>query len=84
MANHTIIDLILTERELAEIKAWKALSGYKFYMFGYWAAAWVKFNRLLPSEFKSGNPFKDLVVMGQQDVDMRYLRDRHLQQEEGQ
>jgi len=42
-----------------EAKAWKALAGYKFYMFGYHAAAWVKLNQLLPEPFS--NPFKTLV-----------------------
>ncbi len=32
------------EREQAEAKAWKALAGYKFMMFGYWAAVWVHLN----------------------------------------
>jgi len=46
-----------------EAKAWKALAGYKFYMFvymfGYHAAAWVKLNQLLPEPLP--NPFRNLV-----------------------
>ena len=29
---------LLSERDAAKQKAWKALAGYKFWMFGYWAA----------------------------------------------
>lgn len=43
----------------AETKAWNALKGYKFYMFGYWAARWVQINR--DEGFKKPNPFKGLV-----------------------
>jgi hypothetical protein len=45
----------------AEQKAWAALAGYKFQMFGYWAAVWVHVNRL--GGFKKPNPFKDAVHM---------------------
>ena len=48
----------------AERKAWDSLGRYKFYMFGYHAAAWVKYNQLIaemdPAE-KLPNPFTDLV-----------------------
>jgi len=47
----------MMEEELT--KAWKSLAGYKFYMFGYHAAAWVKLNQLLPVPLP--NPFKELV-----------------------
>lgn len=43
----------------AERKAWRALEGYKFWMFGYHASAWVKYNQLLEEPF--GNPFRGLV-----------------------
>lgn len=43
----------------AENKAWASLAGYKFYMFGYHAAQWVKLNKLLPKS--EPNPFKELV-----------------------
>lgn len=42
-------------------KAWRALAGYKFYMFGYHAACWVKLNKLL--ETPLANPFSGLVDM---------------------
>lgn len=48
-----------SELEDAELKAWDALSRYKFWMFGYWAACWVKFNRL--GGFKRPNPFRAIV-----------------------
>lgn len=54
-----ITDRIIAELEEAEHKAWDALARYKFYMFGYWAAQWVKLNRI--GEFKLENPFGDLV-----------------------
>lgn len=43
----------------AEAKAWEALSGYKFWMFGYHAARWVIYRRLLGSD--EPNPFRELV-----------------------
>lgn len=76
-----LLNTIIEERHQAEIKAWKALAGYKFWMFGYHAAAWVKYNQLLPKDLKSGNPFKDLVEMGKQDVFARDLRDKRLTRE---
>jgi len=45
--------------KVEEAKAWKSLAGYKFYMFGYHAAAWVKLNQLLPKPLP--NPFRNLV-----------------------
>lgn len=50
---------ILALMEETETKAWKALRGYKFWMFGYHAAAWVKYNQLLPDKLPS--PFSELV-----------------------
>src|SRR5690349_2413107 len=43
----------------AEMKAWDALSRYKFLMFGYWAAIWVHYNKLLPK--KQESPFRSIV-----------------------
>lgn len=43
----------------AEEKAWKALKGYKFVMFGYWAGVWVHLNRV--GNFREPNPWADLV-----------------------
>ena len=45
----------------AEQKAWAALAGYKFWMFGYWAARWVGLNRLLDE--RRPNPFAPLVKL---------------------
>jgi hypothetical protein len=50
---------LLAEMEEAERKAWDALRRYKFLMFGYWAAWWVKLNRI--SGAKRPNPWKSLV-----------------------
>ena len=61
-----ILATILSERRLAEKRAWKALAGYKFYMFGYWAAAWVKYNQLLPPGMTDPNPFRELVKSGRE------------------
>jgi len=49
----------------AEEKAIKSLAGYKFYMFGYWAAAWVKYNQLAKEmgviEKNRPSPFAEFV-----------------------
>jgi len=47
------------EMDIAEIKAWAALTDYKFMMFGYWAAIWVHINRM--AGFRKPNPFKPLI-----------------------
>lgn len=47
------------EMDTARHKAWKALAGYKFWMFGYWAAIWVHLNHV--GRFKQPNPWKVLV-----------------------
>jgi len=52
---------IKIQRTQAERKAWDSLGRYKFLMFGYHAANWVKFNQLLPPGDRLGNPFADLV-----------------------
>lgn len=52
--------VIRPARAEAYEKALKALAGYKFLMFGYWAAEWVKLNKLHPKPLP--NPFKDMVV----------------------
>ena len=54
---------IKVEIENAEVKAWDALSRYKFWMFGYWAAIWVHLNRLSPVIGGRQNPFGELVKM---------------------
>lgn len=49
------------EQSDAELKAWEALSRYKFWMFGYHAAQWVLLNRV--SNARRANPFRELVYM---------------------
>ena len=51
----------------AERKAWEALSGYKFWMFGYHAARWINYNNLLSDKFSS--PFKECVHLARTKVD---------------
>lgn len=52
--------------EAAERKAWDALARYKFWMFGYWAADWVRLNRRLQA--KRPSPFKRLVLLAREIV----------------
>lgn len=60
MANDTgELIRLLKELDVAEEKAWDALSRYKFQMFGYWAAIWVHLNRI--SKAKRSNPWGALV-----------------------
>lgn len=54
-------DSLREEMVTAERKAWLALCGYKFIMFGYWAAIWVHLNRV--GQFKQPNPFAMLVKL---------------------
>lgn len=58
----SLVQTIKHQRSEAERKAIDALAGYKFWMFGYWAAAWVKNNRLLPKPMQAPNPFRELVL----------------------
>ncbi len=55
------LDSCVQARAAAELKAWDSLARYKFEMFGYHASAWVKYNRLLPSDLRTGSPFKRAV-----------------------
>ena len=48
----------------AESKAWDSLARYKLWMFGYYAAAWVRLNRV--GGFMRPNPFADLVQLARQ------------------
>jgi len=59
-----LIDYLEREARLAEENAWKALAGYKFWMFGYWAATWVKANKILGRP----NPFRELVQIARQKI----------------
>ena len=49
------------ELNQAEMKAWHSLAGYKFIMFGYWAAIWVHLNKL--DGCRRQNPFQPLVQL---------------------
>lgn len=51
---------LLSDLETAEAKAWDSLAKYKFWMFGYWAADWVRLNRRLG--LRRPNPFARLVL----------------------
>jgi hypothetical protein len=53
----------------AETKAWEALRGYKFWMFGYHAARWVNYNQLLPQQRRFRSPFKSLVEIADRHMD---------------
>jgi hypothetical protein len=50
---------LLEEMKIAEAKAWDAISRYKFWMFGYWAAIWVHLNRI--AKLHRPNPWVELV-----------------------
>lgn len=56
------------ELENCAAKAMDALSRYKFWMFGYWAAMWVNINRLHPVMFGRKNPFRELVKFAQREM----------------
>jgi hypothetical protein len=58
----TILDAMYN----AKIRAWKSLAGYKFLMFGYHAARWVNYNKLLPANQQRPNPFRDAVRLGRE------------------
>jgi hypothetical protein len=50
---------LAAEIDIAAQNAWKALAGYKFMMFGYWAGIWVHLNRI--EGRKRPSPFAILV-----------------------
>lgn len=52
--------------EDAEKKAWTALSGYKFLMFGYHAARWVNYSKLLGG--RRANPFRNAVILARRKL----------------
>ena len=62
---------LLAAMDEAEDKAWSALAGYKFWMFGYWSAQWVRLNEI--SGASRPNPFKEIVKIAK-----RERRDRQL------
>jgi hypothetical protein len=51
----------------AQAKAWKALAGYKFLMFGYHAARWVNYNKLL--QIARPNPFRAVVNLAKTKIE---------------
>jgi hypothetical protein len=61
-------ETIRADRSDFEQRAWEALSRYKFWMFGYWAACWVHANRYL-----GGGPcaFKEIVDIAKSRVEKR-------------
>ena len=60
---------IINRMSTAESKAWEALSGYKFWMFGYHAAQWVNLNSLLPLADRFPSPFRDAVKLARLRTD---------------
>ena len=54
-------------RNQAYQKAIDSLGRYKFEMFGYWASAWVKYNQLMPKQYKQGNPFQAFVKLAREE-----------------
>ena len=65
--NILLEEKIKEERSSAALKAWQALSAYKFWMFGYHAGRWVNYNNLLKE--RDPNPFKDIVALARRKVD---------------
>jgi hypothetical protein len=57
---------LIKELDIAEQKAWDALSRYKFQMFGYWAAIWVHLNRI--AGLKRPNPWIELVKHARKEI----------------
>lgn len=57
---------ILIAMKEQEIKAWRSLAGYKFWMFGYHCGQWVSLNKFLSN--KQTNPFRVLVQIAKNQV----------------
>ena len=62
-----VLRTIHDARNQAHLKALDALGRYKFEMFGYHASAWVKYNQLMPKQYKQGNPFKAFVKLARSE-----------------
>ena len=62
-----LTDRIKHEMAIAEAKAWEALAGYKFWMFGYHAAKWVQLSQLLGRPHPS--PFRPAVDLAREKAD---------------
>ena len=69
-------DKVFTEMASAEIKAWKALGGYKFWMFGYYAAKWVNLNKLLSKKDRLSSPFKAAVRLAREQSNFISLQNQ--------
>lgn len=63
MTTAEMVEAALTD---AEARAWEALSGYKFWMFGYHAAQWVLLNRLRGGG--NPNPWRELVALARERI----------------
>lgn len=62
----SIVRNVIDKREAAFADAIRSLAKYKFWMFGYHAAAWVKYNQLLKgTPWHQGNPFKRFVELAE-------------------
>ena len=65
-------DALIERMDEAETKALDSLARYKFEMFGYWASAWVRYNRLALEmgifEKKRPNPFRFLVNSANEEI----------------
>lgn len=60
-------DRIREQMNDAKKKAWEALSGYKFIMFGYHASRWVNYNQLLSQP--EASPFRSLVKLARDETE---------------
>lgn len=58
---------IRAQMQDAERKAWEALAGYKFWMFGYHAGRWINYKNLLGTQERS--PFSSLVAVARRRLD---------------
>ncbi len=65
-------DALIERMDEAETKALDSLARYKFERFGYWASAWVRYNRLAVEmgifEKKRPNPFRFLVNSANEEI----------------
>ena len=57
---------LLEHRTKAEVQGWKALSGYKFQMFGYWVGIWGHLNQIIADGH--GNPWTDVVKLAKAQI----------------
>lgn len=62
-------DRIIKAMQESEDKAWEALSGYKFIMFGYHASRWVNYKELLDERMP--DPFRSIINIARGERDRR-------------